>query len=66
MMFNDQVKAVNRETELQPPSKRHVFYWLKWQFVVKPKLLKAMAKAEAQMVDDILNGDILRKRIDKK
>lgn len=63
MEFNDQVKLSSDEPKFVPPSKWHIFYWLKWQFVVKPKLIKALNKAKAEMVDEILNSDILKARI---
>lgn len=43
--------------------KWHIFYWLKWYFVIRPKVVKAMDKAKAEMIDEILNSDILEKRI---
>lgn len=63
MEFNDQVKLPNNEPKFVAPSKWHIFYWLKWQFVVKPKLIKAINAAKAEAIDHILNEDILKARI---
>lgn len=56
-----------RSTYGVPPtplkSKWHIFFWLKWHFIVKPKLQKAINAALAKEVDQVLNGDILRERI---
>jgi hypothetical protein len=59
MIFNEQVKPISNKPELIPPSKWHFIYWLKWQFVVKPKLMKAISKAKAEAADEILRSQLL-------
>lgn len=59
--------GLTRSTYGVPPtplkSKWHVFFWLKWHFIVKPKLQKAIDVALNKTVDELLKSDILMKRV---
>lgn len=41
----------------------HLIYWAKWHFIVKPKLHRELALAQAKQVDRLLTSDILKSRI---
>lgn len=62
MYFSEQVKGIVDEPKITPPSKWHVIYYLKWYFVVRPRLIKELNKAKAELVDDILHSQLLRDR----
>jgi hypothetical protein len=62
MEFNEQVENVTDDAVLTPPSKWHIFYYLKWWFVVRPKLVKELNKAKAEVVDQALNSSVLEDR----
>jgi hypothetical protein len=69
-MFKDPIITIDVEHEgqLLPPLRRHIFYYFKWYFFIKPKLLKEIGKAQAQAraTDEILGAHILSNRINKK
>lgn len=46
-----------------PPSKWHILYYIKWYFIIRPKVQKEINIALAKAVDEILTLDILINRI---
>lgn len=67
LQFPEQVKNILPHIQTRPPMppKWHMLYWLKWKFIIEPKVKKLFNKAVAEAMDEALNGDVLRRRINK-
>jgi hypothetical protein len=66
MMFNDQITDITQKPEIVPPSKWHIFFYLKYKFIVLPKIKKQLAVNMALIVDDINRPSVISRRITAK
>jgi hypothetical protein len=63
MMFSEQIADITQKPEIHLPSKWHVFFYLKYKFILLPKIKKQLAVNMALMVDDINRSSIISRRI---